>query len=368
MRSHRILTSLCLLAFLGCAQSGDDDDDSSEAGGFQPLRHEDRLTAWVEFVEDDEAAARVAFASDNGLNLNLAMKQDEHDRDRLRAWCEAAEAGVVAIRLWPLVAEEDGYWANQANAQLYMDWALQLVEWSREDCSRLDGVAVDMEFPIERAFELQELMGEDGSVTDLVDFFMGGIDEDLFEQSRTIFDASAEQIQAEGLTCTVSTLAMAADDVLDGDETIAHALWTPIDEIGWDRVSFQVYRSLFDDQFSAALDDPEQRFTSGLVSSYADDIVAHFGDRASIDLGTTSGGISDHGGLESAAELQADLAASLASGIDVGATMIYSLEGTDDRDDTPSDWFAIPTPQSADPDAATEEIRALFATLDALGD
>ena len=181
-----------------------------------------------------------------------------------------------------------------------------------------------------------------------------------------MYAASVSDIQGQGLRCTASTLAMAADDVLDGDETIAKALWTPIGGIDWDRVSFQVYRSMFDDEFAMALDDPDQEFTAGLVTSYATDIVAHYGDRASIDLGTTGSGISDHGGVEPD-ELQADIAAALAAGIEVGATVIYSMEGTDDHVN-PAAYFAVPAPQSAALDPATEEIRALFATLDALGD
>jgi len=365
LRSLAWTAALLGLLLTGCPASEGDDDDSAPAR-FDPLRHEDRLGVWVEFVEDDEAEARVAFAAANGLNVNLAMKQGDHGRDRLRTWCQAAEAHDVAFRVWPLVAEEDGYWANQANVGIYTCWAEEMVAWSLEDCPRLDAVAFDMEYPIERAFELQELMDEGGSVTDLVEFFMGGIDEEAFEASREVFAASVADLQDQGIRCTTSTLAMVADDVLDGDETIAQALWTPIEGIGWDRVSFQIYRSMFDDEFAVALEDSDQEFTAGLVTSYATDIVAHYGDRASVDLGTTGSGISDHGGVEPA-ELQADIAAALAAGVEVGATVVYSLEGTDGHAD-PASYFSVPTPQAAEVDPATEEIRALFATLDALGD
>ena len=354
--------SLCAVVLVGCPAT-DDDTASAE---FDPLRHDDRFGVWVEFVQDDEAEARMAFAANNGLSVNLAMKRGEHGRERLSTWCQAAEAHDVAFRIWPLVSEEDGYWANQANAEIYTGWVAEMVDWSLEDCPRLDGIAFDMEFPIERAFELQALMEESGSVTDLVDFFIGGIDDEAFAASRDVFAASVHDIQGQGLRCTASTLAMAADDVLDGDETIAKALWTPIEGIGWDRISFQVYRSMFDDEFSMALEDPEQEFTAGLVTSYATDIVAHYGDRASIDLGTTGSGISDHGGVEPD-DLQADLAAALAAGIEPGATVIYSMEGTDDHAD-PASYFPVPSPQPAEVDPATEEIRALFAMLDALGD
>ena len=34
------------------------------------------------------------------------------------------------------------------------------------------------------------------------------------------------------------------DDEMDGDEGIAHALWTPVQGIPWDRASFQVCRTV----------------------------------------------------------------------------------------------------------------------------
>jgi len=159
---------------------------------------------------------------------------------------------------------------------------------------------------------------------------------------------------------------MLVDDALDGDETIAHALWTPIEGVEWDLLTFQVYRSLFQ-AFAPALSEDAGEFTPGLITSYADDIQATWGARGGLDLGTTAEGMISEGGLEGPEALQADIAAGLAAGVPAGRIHLYSLEGAADRPDG-ADWVALPQAAAAEPDPATLEVRALIATLDGLGD
>ncbi|MBW1878440.1 MAG: hypothetical protein JRJ84_08770, partial [Deltaproteobacteria bacterium] len=282
----------------------------------EPIRHPDRMSAWLEFTSEDTVADQVAFAASLDLNVNVAVIRGEHDRDFVRAACDAAEGSDVALRLWPLLPEEEGYWPNQGNAEPFVEWLEELRSWARRDCRRLDGWVVDLEMPIDRALELEALVEGGASVLDLVSFFVNEIDEVGFEEARTVFREETDVLKEEGFSVIATTVPMLADDVLDGDETIAMALWTPVEGIDWDLVSFQIYRSLFDSRYAEVLQDPEAGFTSGLVSSYAATAVEHYGVRAGIDLGTTGAvGIGIDEGLTSAGELQADIAAALAAGV-----------------------------------------------------
>lgn len=338
------------------------------SGAFDPLRHEDRPAVWVEFVEPATLPDRVAFAAEHDLDVHLAFQDGEHDADWLASTCEAAEANDVAVMLWPLLAYDDGYWANQANAAAFVEHTWAAVDLARRRCPRLDGVVVDMEMPYDRAQDLQALLEDGGSAADLAGFLLQGRDPDVFEAARGVYAQLCDDLHAEGLRCSFTGLAMLADDPLDGDETIATALWTPVVGVDWDEISVQVYRSLFDAYFAAALEDPSERFGAGLAGSYAASAVLYWEERAGIDLGTTGrSGIGVPDGLADAAALQADFAAALDAGIAPGNVAIYSLEGLDDRDDAAA-WVAVPEPAPAPPDPAAEEIRALFRDLDLLGD
>lgn len=255
------------------------------ACGFQPIRHEDRASAWLEFHDDLDQA--VADASEWGLDLNLAMERDTHGMDRFRTVCALAEQHDVGLKVWPLLPTEEGYWPNQGNTAEFAEWTWELVDVARDDCDNLDGVVVDMEMPYDRAMALQEMIDEGASDIEVASFLVETIDEEGFEQARQDYEELTLALQEEGLRVHLTTLPMIADDLADGDETLALAFWTPVQDISWDIASVQVYRSFFQSTLASSLEDPTQEFTSGLVTSYAETMVEHFGDAAALDLGTT---------------------------------------------------------------------------------
>lgn len=336
----------------------------AEDKGPPPISHPDRMTVWAEFVTRDQAPGLAAFAAANGLNLNLAVMEDLHDRDYVGAFCVEAEVNDVALTLWPLLSEAKGYWPNQANVEDFAAYVWTLVDWARDLCPRLEGIVIDLEMPIDRAREMERMFNEGGSVNDIVVFLINGIDEEAFETARERFADLVDDLQADGYRVTASTLPMVVDDYDDGDESIAMALWTPVEGIDWNGISFQIYRSLFDGVFSAGLDDPTVPFTSGLITSYSRSILTYFPERGGIDLGTTGQGIGTATPLASADELQSDIAAALAEGIPQGRINIYSLEGVMEQTDA-TDWVVVPAANPVPIDANTDEIRNLFAGLDA---
>ena len=354
--------------FLACGPaSGDSDTPLSEVcqKPSGPIRHPDRLTYWVEFLTPDEVVQQMEFGSTHQLNFNVAFPQQERSRDDLERICDAAARSDVALRLWPLLPEAQGYWPNQGNVDTYLEYVDELLGWAEAVCPGLDGIVVDMEMPIQRMETLLELM-DTGDISALVDFVSGGIDEVAFERARELYREAVEAIQARGLTVGVTSMPWVVDDLEDGDEGLAVALWTPVEGIGWDRVSFMVYRSVYDRQYASFLGDPDSRFTSGLVTSYSRSIVQWYGDRSGIDLGTTGViGMGIHEGLADAGELHSDMGTALAEGIPVGGIAVYSLEGLFEHPD-PEAWVVIPPMKSIPEDPMTVDVRQLFRLLDGL--
>lgn len=327
-----------------------------------PARREaSGLSVWAEYLPKETIAARLAFAAEAHVAVNVAMKRGEHDRAYLRAVCAAADRNAVAIRLWPLLHERDGYWANQQNVDAYLAWVDELFAWADGDCPHLDGVVVDMEMPIDRVALLQEKRAAGENEIQIATFLHGERDDDAFERARDRFADAARRAHARGRRFSVSTLPMLVEDFADGDDGVQRALWTPITKIDWDAVSFQVYRSLFDTQFPSDLGG----YTPGLITTYAQAISDVFGARGGIDLGSTGTGINLPRGLGSAEALQADIAAALAAGITIDHVAVYSLEGLEDKADA-LEWLAVPSPVAAEIAAPDEFPRAVFRLFDAL--
>ena len=328
----------------------------------EPLRYEDRMSAWLEFAATGDLDYHMNFAGENKLNVNIAIQEGHHDRSFLQDACDAADSYDVSLRLWPILQEEDGYWPNQGNSAEFRLWVDQLLEWSKKDCRRLEGIAVDMEMPYDR---MQTWIGlqnaEEPDIVAMATFFVDGIDEEAFERARTDFSELADELHELDLSCYLTGLPMLVDDALDGDEDIALALWTPIEEVDWDAMSFQVYRSMFQSFYG----DDDTVFTPGLITSYADDIVTLYGERGALDLGTTVEGVISADGFEDPDDLQADISAALAASVSVDRITLYSLEGVDERGDA-AFWVQIPDAVEAPEDDATAEVRGLITAMDAL--
>jgi hypothetical protein len=319
-------------------------------------------------MEAEDIDTWFAFAGAAALNVNVAIKEDLHDRSFLRAVCRAAEDNALALRLWPLLTHAKGYWANQENVEAFIAYVETLRGWAADDCPRLEGFVVDLEMPYERALELEDQFAQGGSMGDLLNFLLLGIDEDLFETARLRFADLVHDLGAQGYLVSASTLPMIVDDAEDGDETIAKALWTPVQGVPYDKISFQVYRTHYDAVWGWTIADGPVSFPSGLITSYANSILTHFGDKGAIDLGIVgSAGVSELPGMTDAAALQGDIAAALAAGLPPGRIQVFSLDGLFEMDDRAA-WVALPDPVVAPIDASTLEIRELFSNLDLLGD
>lgn len=339
---------------LGCT-SGDSDSEPTE---------EAPLQAWLEFTDVGEVPKHLRAAAHFRLDIRLAVQAGVHDQVFIETACTAAASHDLGLTLWPLLAEEDGYWPNQSNAEAFSTWALEVLDWTTDSCDALQAVVVDMNMPTDRS---DIWMGDEiGSTADRVALLEKGMDEPAFLAAKDVYKAWIEAVRSRHPTIEVhlSTLPMLVDDHLDGDESIAMALWTPVEGLDWDRVSFQVYRTVFP-AYSASLLGTEAVFGPGLVSSYAADIVELYGDRAAIDIGIIGPDKWGPGGMTEPGGLQEDIAAALDAGIPLNAIHIDSLDGLVDQDD-PHAWVSIPAPSAASDEAAVDSIRDWIKGLDGM--
>lgn len=347
------MSLLCLLggAAAGCA--------ARDEG---PLVHPERMGLWVQTLAPEQVDEGLAFCREHALNLHVNLMRDAWDDERLASLCARAEAADVALRLWPALPHEEGYWANQENAGPFVAYFDELLARIPALCPRAEGLVIDMETPFDRMAEMESMRAAGRSNLDIVNWLLEGVDEARFLEARALYADAVDRAHAQGLRVSVSTLPQNLDDYDDGDESIARAMWTPIEGIDWDQVAFQVYRNLFTTGYP-----PEEgsAYTPGLIASYARSARAAYGPRAALDLGLTGRGPRPEDGLGDAAELQADIAAALAEGLAPGDLAIFSLDGLRRVEDDAA-WVQLPAPRPAAPSAADAAVRDLFRFIDAL--
>ena len=377
---QRLLVAIALAFICSCSSDngGSDDGDVDigadaadvtidapvyDVGQLEPRAETppDFVAVWAEFMTDEEVIDSLPLLREHHLALNLAWTVDRLDDPALFDIVGWAQAYEVPVNPWLLLEESDGYWPGSTNAQLFADTATELMDlWDERGLSPTT-LIVDMEMEIERAEQLTVFLeGDTPDITGLVEFLRAGVDEEQFAEATSIYADLADAAHDRGWQVLLTTLPMILDDYEDEDDTIRQALGIPVDDIDWDVMTFQVYRTLLG-RFSLSDAEP----TSYLIYDYALTAIELFGERAGLDLGLVGTGVSGSPTYESPAMLLEDIEAGLAAGIPRTQIQVYNWDGIVER--TPSEDWLLPvqgTPEAPPEGEATSQLRGTISALD----
>lgn len=317
----------------------------------------------AEFMTTAEVDAQLETLARAHVDVTLAWPlSDFDDAERWKLVRRAHELGIQ-VHPWPLLPMEKGYWANSVNAA-DIDQGVReiLAAWEREKLppARL---VIDMEPPVDRALALAKATVE--TPTEVIGLMKKNVDRAQYAQATQTYKAMVAFAQARGWKVEVSTLPDALADYVDGDDDIRQALNIPLDDIPWDVVTIQAYRTL------------AKHFTPSIVGDPTDYYVFEMGERARKVFGSRAGliiGLTDPGDVqpetptyESPAALQKDLNAAVAAGFARDSIGLYALRGLV-RKPPPASWLlrADSSPSNPSVDATSVAILGAAASLDTL--
>jgi len=353
-----IATALLALALGACFEA------APEPGYPEPCG-KDRcpLAMWSEFMPPAEVQDALPFLERHGLRLFQAIHHDQLGDPGLAALFRAAGRRGIESRAWLLLDYPQGYWPNEENVDAFAAQARAFMLWAERERLPVQWITVDMELDWDRTHELED---ELTSVSGIVEFARQTLDREAHLAARARYQGLVEEAHQRGFLVHCVTYPMVLDDHGDSDPAIQDVLNVPVEGIGWDQVSFMVYRSRY-----RAMWDPAM--TSYLVYDYARDALFHYGERAALDLGITAPhpdaeadyplGPGAPTGYAEYHELAEDIAAAEAAG--VPSIHLYGLDFVLQYPE-PERWFdtsGLPA-QPPERDGPSEQIRELFSTLD----
>lgn len=285
---------------------------------------------WAEFMPYRWIEGDLARLAHYGLQLNLAIhigRLPDPDLERLlKAACEHQ----VPIGAWLLLEDQDGYWPNANNAELYHQACLRFLEYMDQANLRVAELIVDMETPLALS---RLLKGQ----------IMKGLQLEWRRwqspENRVLFEAAVihyQQLLASahqaGLSVQVVTYPFLVHDALAGNTAFQEFLQVPVTPIEWDRISLMVYRSSFQDLSPLPL-------SSWLVGHYLQQAQSCLKQPVSGALGVIGsiGKISE-GGFRDVDEIRADIGAAKAAGVE--SIQLFSLDGMHQLG-APDDWLRL---------------------------
>jgi len=313
---------------------------------------------WSEFLSPAEVREQVPRLKQHGISLYQNIRSREiGDPDVGELFAEASCRGLE-VRAWLTLPEDQGYWPNEKNVDLFTEKALALAEWIRSSGWSVEWIVVDME-PDLQTMEALMAMLEAGDVIGAIDLLVSNHDPEVYARAAEKYTAMVESLHAMGFQVMVVTFPLVLDDLDDGDSTIQDVMNTPVEGIPWDELSFMAYTTVF------------SRFLSSeigpyLVYSYGLDTVRAYPDRGALDLGVFGhAGMTGGEGITDIQEFRTQVGAAKQAGLE--RVHAYSLDGIVQDVPDPDRWMeafrttpAAPVPEQE----AVDTFRSLIQLLD----
>lgn len=322
-----------------------------------------KLRVWSErlsYVElADQAVLDLLRRYDVTLGVQVTPAQRVRDGDALLNLIRRAADAGVSLALWPILGEDAGPWAHERNTEAFNDFVNELLDWTEVENVRVPWIAVDLQLPRNQAERYVRASGL-GWLFQILRMIRSNLSRKRFMAASARFQALQTDITAHGARTIARALDQVATDLATGGIAWQDFLETPVTTVTWDRVALTYYGSLVS---GSGVDPTDVR---GLLYQVCQAAHAHYpqdtacGDRAGISLGlcgAPSSGGDPRLAYATPADLQPDVAAALAAGIqDIALADLAGIV----QSPGPGAWFEmVRTCEPAAP-AITEWARRSF--------
>ncbi len=345
---------LPILFLLSCGDDGSQNNPEGPAcQEVVPTPH----GLWSEFLEPEEVIAQIPDLKRHSIGLYQNIPSVDIGDPGFASLFEEAACGGLEVRAWLTLPEEDGYWPNEKNVDLFYAEAVRLAEWIRSSGWAIEWIVVDMEPALQMFTTLIELF-EQGDIGGAFDLLFENRDAVAYTEALVKYEDMVDTLHGMGFKVMVVTIPIVLDDVWDDDALIQDVMNIPVHGVPWDEFSFMAYTTTFSRLLSAEL-------SSDLVYSYAEDAFRVYGDKAAIDLGVIAhGGMVEGEGISDVDEVRAQVGAAKKAGLtNIHA---YSLDGIVHLDEQDPWYEAFQAPAPSEPPEEEHMVRVFRGALQVL--
>jgi hypothetical protein len=315
-----------------------------------------------EFTRPADIVPSLPLLASHQVGLVLDWPSSEVGSLERFAFVRTANAQGVEVHPWLLLPLELGYWPGSTNADAYAGLARALIDGWLAAGLAPSTLVVDMEMPIDRARAFAQVV-QGGDATAAANYLRSITNRAQYAAATATYRALVDYAHGRGFKVEVSTWSQVLDDYADGDDGMRQGFNIPIDQIAWDTVSFQAYRTL-----NTLLNSTLPATTSYFVLDYALRARARFGTRAGVGVGMTDPGDLAPGAPKytGGSQLREDVDAASWAGIARSKIGVYNLRGIVTRPPL-EQWFPAPSLISLPPlpDISTLVTRLNLVQLDA---
>lgn len=266
-----------------------------------------RRRIYSELLPHDDVVADRTLRLLVRYRLELVLAVRPWDLARLPDVAGALRDAGVTFSLWPMLADDDGRWANAGNAETFRALLLRTC-----DAASPDDVLVDLEPPFAQAKALTHVRPKLDALAPPPDLAHG----------RAVLGRTVDELAVRGITTSLAVWPLVALDATSG-RGWQQLLGTPVDGLAASHVSIMMYTSLLEGWSRGAV---RRTDAAALLAGATRRALRRWGPRAGVSLGCVGvGAFGDEPVYRDARELADDVAIARAAGCD--ALSLFDLAG-----------------------------------------
>jgi len=260
------------------------------------------------------------------LGVQVTPARRAHDGDALLALIRLATDFGVPLALWPRLSDDDPG-VHERNVEAFSDLVGELLDWMQTGDARVRWIVVDLQLPRHQAERYVRASGL-GWAWLILRLMRSNLNRQRFMTASARLQSLKTRIADYGAGTIARILDQVAADLTLGGIAWQDFLETPVTTVAWELVLPTYYSSLVIGSGIAPAD------AQGLLYQVCQATHAHYGDRAGVSLGLC--GVESGSAYATPAELQPDVAAALAAGIqEIALSDLAGIIASPD----PAAWF-----------------------------
>jgi hypothetical protein len=311
---------------------------------------------WSEHVPYEELRSRRVLRLLASRSIRVLIAVQPRMLPGLARVLEACAGAGLEVGLWPMLEDDEGRWPSHANVGAYRTHLLEVLDAAATAPARPVELIVDLEPPIAAmrdALALRLLSGR------------ASLRPSRLELAASSFASLVCEASGAGVPVTAVVPPMVLCDPPGRRGGWQRLLGTPVDAVGFERITVMAYTSLIEGYARGALARRHARALLWLLCRRALD---RWPGRAAVALGAVGGGaLGDERPYRSLAELEDDVA--LASAVGVDDLALFELSAVLAREPSPERWLDVfvETEPAAAPPRLEPFAAAVLRGADAAG-
>lgn len=258
------IIALTVVSVTGCSNS------STPSGPTQGV--------YAEFGDLTQYSSAIALLKQTNMQLLLAVYPTDTGSSQLLDLLKTASSNGVQVRLWPMLAQNDGVWPDEDNVDLFSQEVDSLLSWLNANKVKTGWLIFDMEPPYALTMSMTTA-AQQGGISSVLTLLMSSISPSTFSYAAQRFSDIIQTVHLQGWKVECVTYPLVLDDLVTGKQNIQMLFHIPVVGLPWDQVSFMVYESSFESLLG-------KDYGPSIIASYSNDAYRFYGNNAIVALGT----------------------------------------------------------------------------------